>query len=50
MILVAMPTLDWMGKEKATKADRDVATKMLREDQGLSYGMSDDNMGEEFDC
>ena len=39
-----MPTLDWMGKEQATKADRNVVTKILSEDRGLSYGTSDDNI------
>lgn len=33
-----MPTLNWMGREKATKSVKDVVMKILREDKSLSYG------------
>ena len=36
-----MPTLNWMGREKATKAVKDVVMKILREDKALSYGDGD---------
>lgn len=36
-----MPTLNWMGREKATNADKEVALRILREDQTLSYGVGD---------
>ena len=36
-----MPTLNWMGREKATKSVREVAMKILREDKSLSYGSGD---------
>jgi len=36
-----MPTLNWMGREKATKSVRDVVMKILREDKSLSYGSGD---------
>ena len=36
-----MPTLNWMGREKATKAVKDVVMKILREDKSLSYGSGD---------
>ena len=32
-----MPTLNWMGREKATKSVKDVVMKILREDKALSY-------------
>ena len=32
-----MPTLNWMGREKATKSVKDVVMKILREDKSLSY-------------
>lgn len=31
-----MPTLNWMGREKATKAVKEVVMKILREDKSLS--------------
>ena len=36
-----MPTLNWMGREKATNAVKDVVMKILREDKALSYGDGD---------
>ncbi len=36
-----MPTLNWMGREKATKAVKEVVMKILREDKSLSYGSGD---------
>ena len=36
-----MPTLNWMGREKATKSVKDVVMKILREDKSLSYGSGD---------
>ena len=30
-----MPTLNWMGREKATNAVKDVVMKILREDKSL---------------
>ena len=30
-----MPTLNWMGREKATNAVKDVVMKILREDKAL---------------
>ena len=36
-----MPTLNWMGREKATKSFKDVVMKILREDKSLSYGSGD---------
>ena len=33
-----MPMLNWMGREKATKATKDVVMKILREEKSLSYG------------
>ena len=30
-----MPTLNWMGREKATKSVKDVVMKILREDKSL---------------
>ena len=32
---VKMPMLNWMGREKATNAVKDVAMKILREDKSL---------------
>ena len=32
-----MPTLNWMGREKATNAVKDVVMKILREDKSLGY-------------
>ena len=32
---VKMPMLNWMGREKATNAVKDVAMKILREDKAL---------------
>ena len=32
-----MPMLNWMGREKATNAVKDVVMKILREDKALSY-------------
>ena len=32
-----MPTLNWMGREKATNAVKDVLMKILREDKSLGY-------------
>ena len=32
-----MPTLNWMGREKATKSVKEVVMKILREDKSLSY-------------
>ena len=32
-----MPTLNWMGREKATKSVKDVVMKILREDKSLGY-------------
>ena len=32
-----MPMLNWMGREKAAKATKDVVMKILREDKELSY-------------
>ncbi|MBQ3098617.1 MAG: site-specific DNA-methyltransferase [Kiritimatiellae bacterium] len=36
-----MPTLNWMGREKTTKAVKEVVMKILREDKSLSYGSGD---------
>ena len=36
-----MPTLNWMGREKATKSVKEVVMKILREDKSLSYGSGD---------
>ncbi len=36
-----MPMLNWMGRDKAVKADKDVVTRILREDKSLSYGNGD---------
>ena len=36
-----MPMLNWMGREKATKAVKEVVMKILREDKSLSYGSGD---------
>ena len=36
-----MPTLYWMGREKATKSVKEVVMKILREDKSLSYGSGD---------
>ena len=36
-----MPMLNWMGREKATNAVKDVVMKILREDKALSYGDGD---------
>lgn len=36
-----MPTLNWMGREKATKSVKEVVMKILREDKALSYGSGD---------
>lgn len=36
-----MPTLNWMGREKATKSVKEVVMKILREDKPLSYGSGD---------
>ncbi len=36
-----MPTLNWMGREKATKSVKEVVMKILREDKLLSYGSGD---------
>ena len=36
-----MPTLNWMGREKATKSVKDVVMKILRDDKSLSYGSGD---------
>ena len=33
-----MPMLNWMGREKATKATKDVVMKILREEKSLGYG------------
>jgi len=33
-----MPMLNWMGREKATKATKDVVMKILREEESLGYG------------
>ncbi len=33
-----MPMLNWMGREKAVKHDKEVALKILREDKSLGYG------------
>lgn len=33
-----MPMLNWMGREKAVKATKDVVMKILREDKSLGYG------------
>lgn len=34
-----MPMLNWMGREKAARATKDVVMKILREDKELSYGV-----------
>ena len=34
-----MPTLNWMGREKATNAVKDVVMKILREDKSLGSTM-----------
>jgi len=36
-----MPILNWMGREKAVKHDKEVALKILHEDKSLSYGTGD---------
>lgn len=36
-----MPMLNWMGREKAVKHDKEVALKILHEDKSLSYGTGD---------
>lgn len=36
-----MPMLNWMGREKAVKYDKEVALKILHEDKALSYGTGD---------
>jgi len=36
-----MPTLNWMGREKATKSVKEVVMKILREDKALSYCSGD---------
>ncbi|MBQ6140438.1 MAG: site-specific DNA-methyltransferase [Kiritimatiellae bacterium] len=33
-----MPMLNWMGREKAAKATKDVVMKILREEKSLGYG------------
>ena len=33
-----MPMLNWMGREKAVKATKDVVMKILREEKSLGYG------------
>ena len=33
-----MPTLNWVGRKDAVRADKDVVMKILREDKSLSYG------------
>lgn len=33
-----MPMLNWMGRENAVKATKDVVMKILRENRELSYG------------
>lgn len=33
-----MPMLNWMGREKAAKATKDVVMKILREEKALGYG------------
>ena len=40
-----MPMLNWMGREKAAKATKDVVMKILREEKSLGYGeASKDNI------
>jgi len=34
-----MPTLNWMEREKAVRADKNVVLKILREDKSLSYSV-----------
>ena len=41
-----MPTLNWMGREKATKAVKDVVLKILREDKSLGYKSHAEKKGE----
>ena len=36
-----MPTLNWMGREKATKSVKEVVMKILREDKSLPCGSGD---------
>ena len=36
-----MPMLNWMGREKAVKHDKEVALRILREEKALSYGTGD---------
>ena len=38
-----MPMLNWMGREKAVKHDKEVALKILRENRELSYGAVNDS-------
>ena len=41
-----MPTLNWMGREKATNAVKDVVMKILREDKSLGYKYYAEKKGE----
>ena len=41
-----MPTLNWMGREKATNAVKDVVMKILREDKSLGYKSHAEKKGE----
>lgn len=41
-----MPTLNWMGREKATNAVKDVVMKILREDKSLGYKSNAEKKGE----
>ena len=41
-----MPTLNWMGREKATNAVKDVVMKILREDKSLGYKFHAEKKGE----
>ena len=36
-----MPVLNWMGREKAVKHDKEIVLKILHEDEALSYGLGD---------
>ena len=36
-----MPMLNWIGREKAVRHDKEVTLKILHEDKALSYGTGD---------
>lgn len=41
-----MPMLNWMGREKTTETDKNIAMKILLEDKSLSYDTGDNILGQ----